>query len=211
VKITNSDLIKNREKELLEVISGDLDRETIRQLLAAKYSMDLDSDSLVCRDGDLVVHENQVAYKLAFRAEVILSLLFNRQGDCLDIESVEVEQDAADKTTEAPDSGAYATVSAEEEDLEVPESGAYATVSTGEETDADIPESGAYTAVSSGETADLEIPESGAYAAVSPGPDTEPEDAPEIENVQDPDADKDNPATRMASSIADMISDINKV
>lgn len=86
MKITDSNLIKSREKELLEMISADLDRDSIRQLLSAKYQLDLDNDSLACRGGDLVVHDNQVAYKVEYQAMINLSLLFNRQGECVETE-----------------------------------------------------------------------------------------------------------------------------
>ena len=113
MKLTNSDLIRNREKELLETISGDLNRDSIRKLLVAKYGMDLDRDSLLCRDGDLVVHENQVVYQLNFEVMMNLSLLFNRQGECLDI-IPSAEDEATDKGMEIPDSGAYAAVATED-------------------------------------------------------------------------------------------------
>ena len=107
MKITNSDFIKNREKELLETISGDLDRDSIRKLLVAKYGMDLDCDSLTCRDGELVVHDNQVAYKLNFEVTMSLSLLFSRQGECLEI-IPSLEADTAGQAADAPEQGADA-------------------------------------------------------------------------------------------------------
>lgn len=85
MKITNAERIKNLEKDLLDIISGDLDRAGIKELLAAKYRLNLDSDRLVFRGGDLVVHDNQVAYQIEYEAVVTLSLLFNRRGECLDI------------------------------------------------------------------------------------------------------------------------------
>ncbi len=99
MKITDPDLIRNREKELLDVISGDLDRTGVQELLATKYHMNVDTGRLKLRGGDLVVHDNQVAYKIEYETVVILSLLFNRRGECLDA-VLAPEDGVVDKTME---------------------------------------------------------------------------------------------------------------
>lgn len=211
MKITNSHLIKNREKELLEMISGDLDRDSIRNLLAAKYHLDLDGDRLTCRGGDLVVHDNQVAYKIEYDAVVNLSLLFSRQGECLEIVPSAGGGASTDKAADVPEDGAYAATSTREEaDEVVPESGAYAYASAGKETDDVVPEDGAYAAASTGQEADDVVSESGTYAAISGETAAAKPDMPEEQNGPASDAGGDSPSARMASTIADMISEINK-
>lgn len=228
MKLTNADLIRNREKALLETISGDLDRDSIRRLLEAKYHLDLDGESLVCRDGDLVVHDNQVAYKVQFQAMVSLSLMFNRQGECLEADLFSALAAPQDQASEAPGNDAYAAVSSTGQvAAEPPDNGAPEDIAAGQNGGEAHPESGAYAYAyaHAGKETEAVIPDNGAYGAVDTvtGPEAEPSDdlagtAPEAEadfpgtlKAELPDTGGDAPpSARMASSIAEMISEINK-
>lgn len=113
MKITNAETIQSREKEFIDFINGELDWSAIEKMILEKHRLQL-QDEVVYRHGDIIVHDSQIAYRLDFDIKVSLSLIFNRQGDCLDIktpdgqdllengdqESVEYEDD-----DEAPVSG----------------------------------------------------------------------------------------------------------
>ena len=235
MKLTNADLIRNREKALLETISGDLDLDSIRKLLEAKYRLNLDGDNLVCRDGDLVVHDNQVAYKVQFQAVVSLSLLFNRQGECLETDLFTALAEPEDLASETPDNGAYAAVSGRNgKEVDLPDTGVYDDIPASLDTAEDRPESGAYayayTYASPGRETGTDIPDNGSYGAVATtaGPAEQPsEDNGDMSRDVETAAHEEHPETpaegtppgggeapqqtaRMASSIAEMISEINK-
>ena len=84
MKIAESQVIKNGEQELIDAITGDLDWNTIEQLLLKKHNFRLQED-VEYRSGDIVVHDNAIAYKLDFDVKVSLSVLFNRDGECLEL------------------------------------------------------------------------------------------------------------------------------
>jgi hypothetical protein len=93
LKITNSDSIKSGELELIDAITGDLDWTTIEKLLRDKHNLGL-RDEVEYKNGDIVVHKDEVAYKLEFDVRVTLSVLFNRDGDCLQLStSSDLEDD----------------------------------------------------------------------------------------------------------------------
>ncbi|MEW6077248.1 MAG: hypothetical protein AB1724_05525 [Thermodesulfobacteriota bacterium] len=228
MRVTNSDVIKNREKELLEMISGDLDRDVMRKMLSAKYQMELDGDRLTCRGGELVVHDNQVAYQIEYEAVVTLSLMFNRQGLCLEIVPSAAGEGAGKTDAETPESGYYAYApEGKAADEVIPddghyaytcrektsyaaayEAGEYADAATGQESGKGIPETGHYAYAASGSAVDDAAQQEGAYAAA----DIEKAAGSSEENVAPGAADGgDPPSARMASTIAEMIAEINKV
>ncbi|MCA1785820.1 MAG: hypothetical protein LC657_07560, partial [Desulfobacteraceae bacterium] len=63
----------------------------IEQLLAQKQLFSL-QDQVDYKNGDLVVYDNQIAYKLDFEIKMPLSVIFNRQGECLDITTLQGDE-----------------------------------------------------------------------------------------------------------------------
>lgn len=86
MKITNSEIIKSGERELIDAITGDLDWSVIEKIVEQKHHLSL-QDDVEYRKGDLVVFENQIAYKLDFEVKVNLSVLFDRQGNYLQLDT----------------------------------------------------------------------------------------------------------------------------
>jgi hypothetical protein len=86
MKITNSEIIKSGERELIDAITGDLDWRVIEKIVADKHHLCL-RDDVDYKSGDLVVVENQIAYKLDFEVRVSLSVLFDRQGNFLKLDT----------------------------------------------------------------------------------------------------------------------------
>ncbi|SDU64642.1 hypothetical protein [Desulfobacula phenolica] len=82
MKLTNSEIIQESEKEFIDTINAELDWEAIEKLLLEKHGFTL-QDEIDYKDGDLVVYNNKIAYKFDFEIKVPLSVIFNRQGECL--------------------------------------------------------------------------------------------------------------------------------
>ena len=62
MKITNSELIKRGEKELIDAITADLDWTAIEEIFRKEHRLGIDED-VEYRKGGIVVHNNQVAYE----------------------------------------------------------------------------------------------------------------------------------------------------
>jgi hypothetical protein len=86
VKITNKDSIEKGEKALINAITSDLDWDGIERVFKNRYNLELKED-VEYRRGDLVVHDKEIAYKLEFDVKVKLSILFDRNGNYLSLES----------------------------------------------------------------------------------------------------------------------------
>jgi len=82
LKITDSEVIKSGERELLDTIIGDLDWEAIEKIVKEKHQLRI-QDDVEFRQGDIVVYDNTVAYKLDFDIKVTLTVLFDRDGNYL--------------------------------------------------------------------------------------------------------------------------------
>ncbi len=82
LKITDSEVIKSGERELLDIIIGDLDWEAIEKIVKEKHQLRI-QDDVEFRQGDIVVYDNAVAYKLDFDVKVTLTVLFDRDGNYL--------------------------------------------------------------------------------------------------------------------------------
>jgi hypothetical protein len=114
VKITNSEIIKNGERELIDTITGDLDWHTIEQVVRERHKLTI-QDDIEYKQGDLIVHDNQVAYRLDFDIKVTLSVIFDRNGNCLSL-TTDGDSRRAPETT-APERPRFNTVAENPEDL----------------------------------------------------------------------------------------------
>lgn len=84
MKLTNSENIAQNEKDFIDTINAELDWEAIEKLLLEKHQFTLEEE-VDYKDGDLIVHNNEIAYKFDFEIKVPLSVIFNRQGECLEL------------------------------------------------------------------------------------------------------------------------------
>ncbi|MFN2357591.1 MAG: hypothetical protein ABR534_07620 [Desulfotignum sp.] len=92
MKVTNPELIQESERDFIDTINAELDWEAIEKLLMEKHQFAL-QDEVDYKNGDMVVFDNQIAYKFDFEIKVPLSVVFNRQGECLTISTTHDEQD----------------------------------------------------------------------------------------------------------------------
>ena len=86
MKITNSEVIKNGEQELIDGITGDLDWGAIEEIFRRDHKLGIEED-VGYKKGDIVVHNNQVAYRLEFDVKVTLSVLLDREGNYVSVTS----------------------------------------------------------------------------------------------------------------------------
>ena len=77
MKITDPDVIKNGEKDLIDAVKDDLDLDTIKDIMQNK----MNAKALVSKGGKIVVHNNAIAFRLDFSVEISGSLMFDRQGN----------------------------------------------------------------------------------------------------------------------------------
>ncbi|MBI9074776.1 MAG: hypothetical protein JEZ02_05120 [Desulfatibacillum sp.] len=74
--------IRTGEKDLMDSITADLDWGILQEMIRQRHHLEI-TDDLEFSGGDIVVHENQVAYRLNFEVKVVLSVLLDREGHCL--------------------------------------------------------------------------------------------------------------------------------
>ncbi len=89
MKIADSESIKNGERDLINAITGDIDRGNIEEIFKDKFDLGI-RDHLEYKQGDIVVHDNQIAYKLDFEVKITVSVLCDRSGNYLSLTTSEV-------------------------------------------------------------------------------------------------------------------------
>jgi len=82
LKLTNPESIQENEKEFIDTINAELDWDVIEQMLLDKHNFAV-QDDIEYKDGNLIVYNNEIAYKFDFQIKVPLSVVFNRGGECL--------------------------------------------------------------------------------------------------------------------------------
>jgi len=92
LKLTNSESIQESEKEFIDTIIAELDWDAIEQMLMDKHGFSV-QDDVEYKDGNLIVHNNEIAYKFDFEIKVPLSVIFDRNGECLEMLTQSAEED----------------------------------------------------------------------------------------------------------------------
>ncbi len=101
MKITDPDVIKNGEKDLIQAVKDDLDLDIIKKIMQNK----MNAESISSKGGEIVVHNNEIAFRLDFSIDISGSLMFDRQGNYIS-ESDEkntLPVDDLDPFTDEPD------------------------------------------------------------------------------------------------------------
>jgi hypothetical protein len=86
MKLTQPKSIEQNEETLFDTIKAALDWKVLERLLKQEDLLHIETQ-VDYKSGDLVVHDNQIAYKLDFEIRLPLSVVFNREGECLEITS----------------------------------------------------------------------------------------------------------------------------
>lgn len=121
MKITNPEFIQESEKEFIDTINAELDWDTIEQMLLDRHNFAV-QDDIEYKDGNLIVHNNEIAYKFEFEIKVPLSVIFNRNGECLSMSTARAEEDLEnDEDLESPNPSASQTPDGEPDKNKVEE------------------------------------------------------------------------------------------
>ncbi len=80
MKITDPEVIKSGEKDLIDSVQEDLDLGAVREILKERMAV----AALASKGGQIVVHDNEIAFRLDFEVSLSGSLLFDRDGNFID-------------------------------------------------------------------------------------------------------------------------------
>jgi hypothetical protein len=86
MKLTDSQVIASREKELFDSIIADLDWSAIEEIFRKQHNLEM-HEEVEYKHGDIVSHDSAVAYRLDFEVKVNLSVLIDRQGNFVSVRS----------------------------------------------------------------------------------------------------------------------------
>ena len=100
MRITDSEVIRSGEQDLIDAITGDLDWGAIEVIFRRAHKLGIGEDVEYTK-GDIVVYNNQVAYRLEFDVKIALSILLDREGNYVSVTSSGDEY----KTDEADENG----------------------------------------------------------------------------------------------------------
>ena len=92
MKISNPETIEESEKEFIDMINAELDWEVIESLLLEKHNFTL-QEEVEYKNGDIIVHNDSIAYKFDFSIKVPLSIIFNRKGEFLEFSTTQPEEE----------------------------------------------------------------------------------------------------------------------
>lgn len=84
MKITDPEIIKSGENELIDAITADMDWAEIGKVFGEKHNLDIDDD-VEYKNGDIIIHNNQIAYQLNFDVKVSLSIVLDREGNYMSL------------------------------------------------------------------------------------------------------------------------------
>ncbi|RLC05209.1 MAG: hypothetical protein DRH34_02785 [Deltaproteobacteria bacterium] len=96
MKITDPDIIKNGENDLIEAVKDDLDLDAVKEILKKR----MEAAKLSSKGGEIIVHNNEIAYRLDFDIHLSGSLMFDRQGNYISESDQTVDDEPGEQ--EAP-------------------------------------------------------------------------------------------------------------
>ena len=77
MKLTDPEIIKEGEKDLIDAIKDDLDLDSINEIVKDKLKV----KNLESKGGKIIVHNNDIAFKIEFELSLNGSLMFDRDGN----------------------------------------------------------------------------------------------------------------------------------
>jgi|GEM_PF-2716679 hypothetical protein len=107
MKVTDAEIIKDSEQDLIDAINGDLDWGVLEKIFVKEHGLGIGED-VAYKEGDIVVHEGKVAYRLEFEVKVTMAVLLDRDGRYIEMAitdnnlSDDLEDDASE--SEEPES-----------------------------------------------------------------------------------------------------------
>ncbi len=86
MKVTNPDVIKAGERDLIETIKEDLEWDAVKTLLVDRIK----ETTLETCGGEIIVHEGQIAFKIDLEIKTSISLMFDRDGNHIAAENYDM-------------------------------------------------------------------------------------------------------------------------
>jgi hypothetical protein len=71
-------------RELIEKIKSNIDLEQVRAVCKEQHGIET-VENIDLKDGDIVTHRDQVAFKLDFEIRFVLPMLIDLQGNCISV------------------------------------------------------------------------------------------------------------------------------
>ncbi len=96
MKLTSQENIAQSEKAFIDTINAELDWEAIEKLLLEKHKFTL-QEKIDYKNGNLIVYNDNIAYKFDFEIKVPLSVIFNREGECLELSTLRDDLEKEDE------------------------------------------------------------------------------------------------------------------
>jgi|GEM_PF-3318722 hypothetical protein len=92
MKITNENIIRANEDALIRSIVNDVDWKAVEGIIEEKHQIRIKED---VRDGqgEIVINDDKLAYRVNFEVTVPFSVLFDRSGDYLSMRSEKNRED----------------------------------------------------------------------------------------------------------------------
>ena len=84
MKLVNPESIHTNEETFIDTINAELDWEVIEKMLLEKHNFTM-QDEIDYKKGDIVVYRDKIAYRFDFDIKVAFSVVFGRDGQCLEI------------------------------------------------------------------------------------------------------------------------------
>ena len=85
-KVTiSNDIVATAKKELFERIKANINLDRVREICADLYGVK-DMHALDFKNGDIVVHDGKIAYKIEFDVRFAVPLLIDEEGNLLGTE-----------------------------------------------------------------------------------------------------------------------------
>ncbi|KPA17852.1 hypothetical protein MHK_001917, partial [Candidatus Magnetomorum sp. HK-1] len=86
MNITDPEIIERGERDLMDGIIADLDWGAIESIFKDRHRLNIEDD-VEYQEGDLIIHNDQVAYELKFQVKLNLSVLCGRDGEYIAVKS----------------------------------------------------------------------------------------------------------------------------
>ena len=95
MKYTNRDIIQSGEQKLIRFLAKHLDWDDVKQSIREIYDVEV-HDNLEHKSGNIVIHNGEIAYQMDFDIKMSLSVLLDRNGESISINSPQLSSRGTD-------------------------------------------------------------------------------------------------------------------
>ncbi len=95
MKITDPDVIRTGEKDLINAVKNDLDWDAVKEIIKNRINM----KAFDSKGGEIVVLNGQVAFRIDLELKMSVNLMFDRDGNYISDNESEVVADPPDASS----------------------------------------------------------------------------------------------------------------